>query len=260
MIPAKPVVTNARAFYTPRAATGAAGTRRFLRPLFSRDRFPAQLGRIAPREREAVSRRHCERQRSNPFFLSVAKWNRFADARNDEWGRVHGCLKFESERMIEPWLARRPKPPNGEVRLRSRFARLRRTRIALAVLRGSATRSPQNGEVRLRSRFARLRRTRIALAVLRGCATRSPQGRSVVPLAGIEPALLAELDFESSASTNSATGASHDVRLRASVAKPAEYSWPRLPVNPRAAGFGRRAGAPFDPRSRSPPSAGKRRR
>jgi len=29
-----------------------------------------------------------------------------------------------------------------------------------------------------------------------------------VPLAGIEPALLAELDFESSASTSSATGAS----------------------------------------------------
>ena len=32
-------------------------------------------------------------------------------------------------------------------------------------------------------------------------------GVKVVPLAGIEPALLAELDFESSASTNSATGA-----------------------------------------------------
>jgi hypothetical protein len=29
----------------------------------------------------------------------------------------------------------------------------------------------------------------------------------MVPLAGVEPALLAELDFESSASTNSATGA-----------------------------------------------------
>ena len=29
----------------------------------------------------------------------------------------------------------------------------------------------------------------------------------MVPLAGLEPALLAELDFESSASTNSATGA-----------------------------------------------------
>jgi hypothetical protein len=34
-------------------------------------------------------------------------------------------------------------------------------------------------------------------------------GRLLVPLAGIEPALLAELDFESSASTNSATGAFH---------------------------------------------------
>jgi hypothetical protein len=47
----------------------------------------------------------------------------------------------------------------------------------------------------------------------------------LVPLAGIEPALLAELDFESSASTNSATGASGAARLRgADVAKPAEYS------------------------------------
>jgi hypothetical protein len=35
---------------------------------------------------------------------------------------------------------------------------------------------------------------------------------SLVPLAGIEPALLAELDFESSASTNSATGAFRDAR------------------------------------------------
>src|SRR5262245_41788163 len=33
--------------------------------------------------------------------------------------------------------------------------------------------------------------------------------RGLVPLAGVEPALLAELDFESSASTNSATGAQH---------------------------------------------------
>ena len=37
----------------------------------------------------------------------------------------------------------------------------------------------------------------------------------MVPLAGIEPALLAELDFESSASTNSATGA-----FRASAGRP----------------------------------------
>src|SRR5437660_6543451 len=37
---------------------------------------------------------------------------------------------------------------------------------------------------------------------------------SLVPLAGIEPALLAELDFESSASTNSATGAFGTLTLR----------------------------------------------
>ena len=46
--------------------------------------------------------------------------------------------------------------------------------------------------VRLRYRFARATPD----GVLRGRATRSPQGRSVVPLAGIEPALLAELDFQ----------------------------------------------------------------
>jgi hypothetical protein len=45
----------------------------------------------------------------------------------------------------------------------------------------------------------------------------------LVPLAGIEPALLAELDFESSASTNSATGA-FGRPPGGGVAKPAEYS------------------------------------
>jgi hypothetical protein len=58
----------------------------------------------------------------------------------------------------------------------------------------------------------------------------------LVPLAGIEPALLAELDFESSASTNSATGAfGHRPRgwHEADVAKPAEYSGRARPVNPR---------------------------
>jgi hypothetical protein len=61
----------------------------------------------------------------------------------------------------------------------------------------------------------------------------------LVPLAGIEPALLAELDFESSASTNSATGAfGHRPQggQEADVAKPAEYSGRALPVNPRVAG------------------------
>jgi hypothetical protein len=55
----------------------------------------------------------------------------------------------------------------------------------------------------------------------------------MVPLAGIEPALLAELDFESSASTNSATGAYHNINRQADVAKPAEYSGRALPVNPQ---------------------------
>jgi hypothetical protein len=55
---------------------------------------------------------------------------------------------------------------------------------------------------------------------------------TMVPLAGIEPALLAELDFESSASTNSATGAFFDLGRTAGVGKPAEYSGRRLPVNP----------------------------
>ena len=54
----------------------------------------------------------------------------------------------------------------------------------------------------------------------------------LVPLAGIEPALLAELDFESSASTSSATGAL-GTTAGAAVAKPAEYSGRFLAVNPR---------------------------
>jgi hypothetical protein len=58
----------------------------------------------------------------------------------------------------------------------------------------------------------------------------------LVPLAGIEPALLAELDFESSASTNSATGASGTAPSGAYVAKRAEYSGRARGVNPRRNG------------------------
>jgi hypothetical protein len=56
----------------------------------------------------------------------------------------------------------------------------------------------------------------------------------MVPLAGIEPALLAELDFESSASTNSATGAFWKSAGRLTSQKPAEYSGRAGGVNPRA--------------------------
>lgn len=50
-----------------------------------------------------------------------------------------------------------------------------------------------------------------------------PPEKILVPLAGIEPALLAELDFESSASTNSATGA-NGLPPEGGVTKRAEYS------------------------------------
>ena len=57
----------------------------------------------------------------------------------------------------------------------------------------------------------------------------------LVPLAGIEPALLAELDFESSASTSSATGAfaPPGPKKRPGPAKRADYSGRRSAVNPR---------------------------
>jgi hypothetical protein len=62
----------------------------------------------------------------------------------------------------------------------------------------------------------------------------------MVPLAGIEPALLAELDFESSASTNSATGA-FGRRPETGGAKRAEYSGRSGRVNLRFGQIGRRA-------------------
>src|ERR1700720_2951228 len=48
------VVTNSRVFYTTREAAGATGTRHSPRPLFSGRIVPAQLGRIAPRDRESA--------------------------------------------------------------------------------------------------------------------------------------------------------------------------------------------------------------
>src|SRR6202035_1748358 len=52
------VVTNARVYYTPRAAAGAPGARHSLRPLFSESgKFRANLARMMRRDREAVSGR-----------------------------------------------------------------------------------------------------------------------------------------------------------------------------------------------------------
>ena len=68
-----PVVTNARAFYTTRAAAGATGTRHSPLPFWGREVL-AQLGRFALRDRRLISgikgRRHCERKRSNLVLAS----------------------------------------------------------------------------------------------------------------------------------------------------------------------------------------------
>ena len=53
----------------------------------------------------------------------------------------------------------------------------------------------------------------------------------LVPLAGIEPALLAELDFEFERVYQFRHRGFHDVSLRAEVTKPAEYSGRARPVN-----------------------------
>jgi hypothetical protein len=49
----------------------------------------------------------------------------------------------------------------------------------------------------------------------------------MVPLAGIEPALLAELDFESSASTNFTTGASHSALAKVRPSRKSDMPMPR---------------------------------
>ena len=51
----------------------------------------------------------------------------------------------------------------------------------------------------------------------------------MVPLARVERALLAELDFESSASTNSATGARVGRRCLAQPVPPPQHSWREQP-------------------------------
>jgi hypothetical protein len=50
------VVTNARVYYTTRAAAGAPGARHSLRPLISESgMFPAKLAQKVRRDREAVA-------------------------------------------------------------------------------------------------------------------------------------------------------------------------------------------------------------
>ena len=85
------VTTLACLFYFTCEAAGASSTRHSLRPPNGGTRkFLAKLARIARRECEVVSRRHCEerKRRSNPFLLPHGLL-RFA--RNDGY---LGCLKL----------------------------------------------------------------------------------------------------------------------------------------------------------------------
>jgi hypothetical protein len=76
-------VTNARAFYTTRAAAGATGTRLSLRPLIFEGFGSANLGRIAPRgcggvfdEREChISQLSSSAKADDPVFQSVGDGN-----------------------------------------------------------------------------------------------------------------------------------------------------------------------------------------
>src|SRR5258708_13107468 len=75
-----PVVTNARVYYTTRAATGASAPG--IPHALKGRKFLARLGRTAPRDREAVFTRHCER--SEAIHLSVMpRHGLLRSARND---------------------------------------------------------------------------------------------------------------------------------------------------------------------------------
>jgi hypothetical protein len=64
------VVTNARVYYTPRAAAGASGARHSPCPLNFREHdFTAKLARIVRRDRELVTSGHCQRSEDSILCL-----------------------------------------------------------------------------------------------------------------------------------------------------------------------------------------------
>ena len=75
------VVTNARAFYSTRAASGATGTRHSPRPLFSGRRIHPQLGRIAPRDRGSISEIRHPCATASPLSLEVRAQRASKDGR-----------------------------------------------------------------------------------------------------------------------------------------------------------------------------------
>jgi hypothetical protein len=98
--PGATVVTNARVYYTPRAAAGATGTRHSpLPPWGSPTPFAgrivhAQLGRIAPRDHGFIFELSASlrAQRSNPLLLLYGLMDCFAS------------LAMTISRRLAPWL------------------------------------------------------------------------------------------------------------------------------------------------------------
>ena len=101
------VVTNARVYYTTRAAAGASGARHSLRPLISEGRiFPARLGRM---RREIVKpylqlfQSHCLRQ-----TRGVCARERSDEAIHSVFARRNGLLRGACHRArirATRWLA-----------------------------------------------------------------------------------------------------------------------------------------------------------
>jgi hypothetical protein len=79
------VVTNARVYYTPRAAAGASGARHSLRPLMSEGgmllaklaRMRGEIADLCPTSLPATNAKRLRKgaeRRSNPFFLCASPW------------------------------------------------------------------------------------------------------------------------------------------------------------------------------------------
>ena len=110
----EPVVTNSRAFYTPREAAGATGTRLSLRPLIFEAKEYAQPGReSAAGRRRCVSCGHCERSEAIPSgrevrmdcFVAEPVIGRAFDERRVQGGQSHasGPASPRSPQMTIFW-------------------------------------------------------------------------------------------------------------------------------------------------------------
>src|ERR1700687_402040 len=87
------VTTLVCSFYFACEAAGASSARHSLRPLIGGREIHRNLGRIKPRDRKAVSQRHCEEQSDEAIHSFFLLYGLLRFARNDVGV---GCLKIES--------------------------------------------------------------------------------------------------------------------------------------------------------------------